>query len=169
MLTAVFAALCLTGSAKVPITNFTIKEELFTHNKLHIVAQDSMGNTEPRVRGRYTFKVNGFEKILVFSGGIAEFPDILKTSVFLYIKLEGGGRPVPRLFFVMQSGAGTFPVKISLMWLVAIPLALVIVSFIFKRVIYLALILVVLFFIFNKGLDLSNYLTAIKDWIASHL
>ncbi len=163
---------------KTPIADFKLAPALFENNSIHIRALDSAGNEDLTVNGRYRFTVNGFEKRLLFIGGNAEYPDNLKGSTFLYMKYEGlkAGtdaadevvKTVPRLFFVYRSDAGLVPVQISLFWLLAIPVLLLVISFIFKRLLILAILIIVLFFVFNKGLPVSRYGGAVKDWIHAH-
>lgn len=157
------------ASAKEPIHDYRLSPALFENNSIHIQAIDETGNEDSRIKGHYPFIVNGFEKRLLFIDGKAAYPDNLKGSAFLYMKYENPEKPVPRLFFVYRSDAGLVPVKISLFWLLAIPLGLVVLSFLFRRLIIIAVILIVLFFVFNKGLSVSRYAGALSDWVQSHI
>lgn len=151
-----------------PILNFKISPTLFETTSIHIQALDEAGNEDATINGKYLFQINGFEKRLTFAGGKASYPDSLKSSTFLYMKWAGAEKMVPRLFFVYRSDAGLVPVKISLFWLLAFPLALMLFSFVFKKLLFIAVIIFVLFFFLNKGLSVSNYATALKDWVISH-
>lgn len=155
--------------AKVPIHDFKLSPALFENNSIHIKALNEEGDEDILVNGRYNFSVNGFEKRLLFLGGNAEYPDNLTSSTFLYMKCGPVDRPVSRLFYVYRSGLGLEPFKISLFWLLVIPVILILGSFVFKRLIILAIIVIVLFFLFNKGLSVKSYLSAVKDWIHVHI
>ena len=155
--------------AKVPIHDFKLSPALFENNSIHIKALNEAGDEDILVNGRYTFSVNGFEKHLLFLGGSAEYPDNLTSSTFLYMKCGPVDRPVSRLFYVYRTAAGLAPFKISLFWLLVIPIILILGSFVFKRLIILAFIIIVLFFLFNKGLSVKSYLSAVKDWIHVHI
>lgn len=157
-----------TAIAREPIKDFKISPSLFETTSIHIQALDELGNEDLTIKGRYLFQINGFEKKLTFVGGKAEYPDSLKSSTFLYMKWAGAEKMVPRLFFVYRSAAGLVPVKISLFWLLAFPIALMLFSFVFKKLLFIAVIILILFFFLNKGLSVSNYATALKDWVISH-
>lgn len=158
--------LCL---ARVPIHDFKLSPALFENNSIHIKALNEAGDEDILVNGRYTFSVNGFEKRLLFLGGSAEYPDNLTSSTFLYMKCGPVDRPVSRLFYVYRTATGLSPFKISLFWLLVVPVILILGSFVFKRLIILAFIVILLFFLFNKGLSVSSYLSAVKDWIHLHI
>lgn len=165
-----FILVNLGGSmAKVPIHDFKLSPALFENNSIHITALNKAGDEDILVNGRYNFSVNGFEKRLLFLGGSAEYPDNLTSSTFLYMKCGPVDRPVSRLFYVYRTGSGLAPFKISLFWLLVIPVILILGSFVFKRLIFLAFIVIVLFFLFNKGLSVKSYLSAVKDWVHVHI
>ena len=155
--------------ARVPIHDFKLSPALFENNSIHIKALNEAGDEDILVNGRYTFSVNGFEKRLFFLGGSAEYPDNLTSSTFLYMKCGPVDRPVSRLFYVYRTTAGLSPFKISLFWLLVIPVILILGSFVFRRLIILVFIVIVLFFLFNKGLSVSSYFNAVKDWIHVHI
>lgn len=158
-----------TASARVRIHDFKLSPALFENNSIHIKALDEAGDEDISVNGRYSFTVNGFEKSLLFIAGNAAYPDNLKSSTFLYMKVGSVEKPVSRLFYVYRSDAGLVPFKISLFWLILIPVLLIMGSFVFKRLIVLVIIIFFLFFLFNKGLSVSGYIGAVKDWIHVHL
>ena len=134
-----------------PIHNFTVKENLLNNNGLAIVATDSLGNPDVSIEGNFLFVINGFTQSLDFSDGVAFCKLQLQKSSFLYIKHENEISKPANLFFVYKTDAGLNPFKISWYLLLAIPIGLILLGYMFKKIIGIVLLLLAAYMYFNQG------------------
>lgn len=149
------------------IDNFLVKESLLKNSKIAIIAADSLENPIEAVNGSYNFSVSGFTQQLTFANGVAILPLPIDKSTFVYIKHENDKGTHSKLLYIYKSDSDLKPITISRIFFIIIPLFIIILSFAFKKFIYLAVILLVIFFYFSasKGLNVSTYFETIIDYL----
>lgn len=147
------------------INNFLVKESLLKNSKLAIVAADSLNNPLERINGNYTFSVSGFAHPLKFNEGVAVLPMQLERSAFVYIKHVNELGTHSKLVYVYKSDGNLTPYMISTMWLILFPLIVIFIAFMFRKLIIVAIIVLLIFIYFNhsNGLDLSTFFESIFD------
>jgi hypothetical protein len=146
-----------------PIQNFTVKENLLNNNGLAIITTDSSGNPNEKIKGNFLFVINGFKQSLDFNDGVAFCKLQLQKSSFLYIKHENGKSNPANLYFVYQSDSGLNPFKISWYLLLAIPIGLILIGYMFKKIIGIVLVLLAAYMYFNhsNGLSIGTFFESI--------
>ncbi|MBK1441623.1 hypothetical protein JHJ32_16610 [Parapedobacter sp. ISTM3] len=153
------------------INHFIIKENLIKNGKLAVIATDADENPLTSVSGTYQFVVNGFKQELEFREGVAITPNAIESSAFVFIKHRNQQGSHGRLYYVVKNDNGLNPIAISWYFLILVPAVILLAAYLFKRMIVLAVIILVGLFIFNysKGLDLENIVETIvhgiKDWV----
>lgn len=176
-LSFIIAALLLTAAATMAndIAGFSVQESLEEGETIELIALDASGNRLEKLSGDVPFSINGFETDLKFRGGRAFFPSEVAASTFIYLKYKGGdgnAGNITRLYYVYQGLAGGFTVMhIPLLLLVVVPLGLILLGMIFRKLIIFALILLAAFFYFNntKGLSPGDFFDAAGEWLSSLL
>lgn len=161
---------CFASSAfaqDASINNFLVKESLLKNSKLAIIAADSLNNPKENVNGQYTFSVSGFTQELNFSGGVAVIPLQVSKSSFVYIKHENDSGTHSKLLYVFKKEGDLNPIVISTLYLILIPLIIVVLAFAFKKLIYVAIIIFLIFFIFgySNGLNISTFFETTFDYL----
>jgi len=151
------------------IKELGVKTTFLDNTKLTLIAEDSLGNEDKGINGSYPVEINGFEHNLVFILGRSQCPGNLKNSTFLSLKPQSGSLTKPNIFLLVQWGGGIYPQKISSFWLLAVPIGLIFLGYLFRKMIIFLIVLVFLFFFFNKGLDPITYLKHIYDWLSFHM
>ena len=157
-----------TGSAfaaSVAINHFVIKENPFAKNEVAVIATDTVNNILENVNGQFTFTVNGFDEPLKFDRGTAFLRHKLDRSSFLYIRHENDSGTHSILYYVYKTDDKLTPIHISWIVLIAIPLALVLLAYMFKRFIIIAIIIFCIFLYFNhhSGLTIPTFFESIFD------
>jgi uncharacterized protein YxeA len=157
------AALALADT--VSIKQFTIKENPFARQEIAIVATDTAGLVQESVSGKFAFTINGFDNELTFQSGTAFYRHKVQKSAFMYIKHKNEAGTHSGLYYIYKHGEKLSPLHISWMWLVAIPLIIVFIGYLFKRLIIIAVIILVIFIYFNhsNGLSLPTFFESIFD------
>jgi hypothetical protein len=140
-----------------PIKHFKIAENPYEQNQVSIVVTDTLNNTLDNVNGDYVFTINGFEDTLKFTSGVAFYKHKIDKSTFLYARHvdENGGATLSSLYYVYKSESKLVPIHISWMWLLIIPLSLVLLAYLFKRFIIIAIVIFCIFVYFNYHNNLS--------------
>ncbi|GAB3936085.1 hypothetical protein [Mucilaginibacter myungsuensis] len=153
----------------ITIKHFIIKDNPFGKNQMAIVATDTLNNTLENVNGDFSFTVNGFDQLLAFHNGVAFYPPKIEKSIFLYIRHHNDAGTVSKLYYVYKNNDKLLPFHISWGWLVVIPLGLILIGYLFKRLIIIAAIVFVIFFFFNhyNGLDIGTFFQSIVDGLKS--
>jgi hypothetical protein len=148
----------------VTIRHFLIKENPFSQNEIAVVATDTAGVTQESVTGDFSFTINGFQEQLKFEHGIAFYRHKLLRSSFMFLKHENELGSVAMLYYVYK-GDKLMPIHISWLVLVVIPLALVLLGYLFKKFLVIALVLFCIFFYFNyhNGLSVPTFFESIID------
>lgn len=149
----------------VTIKHFEIKENPFAKDQIAIVATDTSHNVLENINGWFTFSVNGFTESLRFEKGTAFYRHKLDKSTFLYVKHLNDAGTHSLLYYVYKTDDKLIPVHISWMVLLIIPVALVVLSYMFKRFIIVAIILFCIFLYFNHhaGLGVPTFFESIFD------
>lgn len=149
------------------INHFTIKDNLIQNNKLAVIATDADENPNESVSGTYQFVINGFQQELKFNDGVAITPNAIETSVFVFIKHRNQNGSHGRLYYVLKNEKGLNPIAINWYYLILVPATILLVAYLFKRLMLLAVLALVGLFIFNysKGLDIENIFETITHGI----
>jgi hypothetical protein len=167
---AVLVALSQFGWADtININHFVIKDNPFGQSQIAIVATDSLNNPLQNVNGDFTFAVNGFEQALTFNKGVAFYPPKIEKSIFLYLRHNNDVGTHSMLYYVYKHDDKLSPWHISWGWLLVIPLSLVLLGYLFKRFIIIAVIIFIIFIYFNhhNGLSFPTFFSSIIDGLKS--
>lgn len=140
------------------INHFIVKENLIKNGKLAIIATDAEENPIDSISGTFPFVINGFEQVLTFREGVATTPHAIETSAFVFIKHRNQNGSHGRLYYVLKNDGGLNPIPISWYFLIVVPAVILLIAYLFKRLMILAVIVLIGLFIFNysKGLNLEN-------------
>jgi hypothetical protein len=150
---------------KIAIKNFVIKDNPFAKSEFAIVATDTAGLTQDNVNGVFVFTINGFQESLNFDKGTAFYHHELAKSSFMYIKHENDTGTHSTLFYVYKTDSKLIPVHISWVALFAIPIILIVLGYMFKRFIIVAIVLFCVFFYFthSNGLNIPTFFETVID------
>ncbi|HZH54968.1 MAG TPA: hypothetical protein VFD72_04900 [Sphingobacteriaceae bacterium] len=145
------------------IRAFQVKENLIKNDKLAIIATDSLGHPQESVNGTFLFAINGFEHELTFNEGVGIAPNKIESSVFVFIKHQNHYGSNGQLYYVHKSEDGINPIHINWYYLILIPLIIILIGYLFRRFLMVAIVVLIIWFVFNysKGLDLPNFLDTI--------
>lgn len=145
------------------IRAFEVKENLIKNDKLAIIATDSVGIPQETVNGTFLFVINGFEHELTFHEGVGIAPNKIESSAFVFIKHQNHFGSNGQLYYVHKNESGINPIHINWYYLILIPLLIVVIGYMFRRLLIFALIILIVLFVFNysKGLDVQNLLDTI--------
>lgn len=156
---------CSAIADTVTIKHFVVKENPFAKDEIAIVATDTAGNILENINGRFAFSVNGFQQQLRFDRGTAFYHHKLDKSSFLYVKHINESGSSSLLYYVYRGDDKLTPVHISWIVLIAIPILLVVLGYLFKRFIIIAIIIFILFLYFNHhaGLGIPTFFESIID------
>jgi hypothetical protein len=163
---AVFA-----DTVTMAINHFVIKENPFAKDEVAIVATDSLGNIRENVSGTFNFSVNGFDDTLHFDNGTAFYRHKIDRSTFLYVRHQNDSGTHSILYYVYKSQDKLSPVHISWVLLLAIPCGLILLAYMFKRFIIIAIIIFAIFVFFNyhSGLSIPTFFQSIIDGLRNLL
>ncbi len=147
------------------IKNFTIKENPFAKDEVAVIATDTAGVTQENVNGLFKFTINGFDADLTFENGTAFYHHKLDKSSFIYIKHSNEAGSNSTLYYVYRQDTKLTPIHISWVILIAIPLILVLLAYMFKRFIIIAAIIFCVFLYFNhhSGLSIGTFFDTVFD------
>lgn len=149
----------------IAIDHFAVKENPFAKNEVAIVATDSLGSILEDVNGVFSFTINGFEDTLKFDRGTAFYRHRIERSTFLYARHVNDSGTHSMLYYVYKHGDTLNPFKISWIVLLAIPCALLLLGYMFKKFIVIAIIIFAIFLYFNyhNGLSMPTFFESIID------
>lgn len=166
---ALVAALCVRAQDANDIDHFVVRENLIKNGKLAIIATDAEEHPNEAISGSYQFVINGFKQELQFRDGVAITSNPIETSAFVFIKHRNQQGSQGRLYYVLKRDEGLNPIAINWYFLILIPAIILLIAYLFKRIMVLALIVLVALFVFNysKGLDLENIFETITHGIKS--
>jgi hypothetical protein len=149
----------------VTIQHFVIKENPFAKDEIAVVATDTANNILENVSGVFSFTVNGFQEALKFDKGTAFYRHKLERSSFLYVKHLNDSGTHSILYYVYKGDNKLMPLHISWIVLLAIPILLVLLGYLFKKFIIIAIIIFIIFLYFNhhSGLGIPTFFESIID------
>lgn len=149
------------------INYFDVKEDVVNTGKLTVIATDSLQHPQENINGIYTFSISGFTEVLSFNEGAALLPFKIDKSTFVYLKHENDQGTHSKLIYVFKKNDRLSPITISRIFLILIPLLLIVLAFVFKRFIYIALILFLIFLYFNhsNGLRVGTFFETTFDYL----
>jgi len=160
-----FAATMPAFADTVSIDHFTIVENPFAQSEVAVQAIDSLKRIRENVNGVFTFTMNGFQETLQFDKGTAFYRKKIDRSTFLYAKHQNDNGTHSILYYVYKNGDKLKPWHISWVLLLIIPCALILLAYMFKRFIIIAIVLFIIFFYFNhySGLSVGRFFESIVD------
>lgn len=149
----------------ITINHFIIKDNPFGQSQVAVVATDSADVVQENVNGIFTFAVNGFEQPLTFNKGVAFYSPKIEKSIFLYLRHNNDAGTHSKLYYIYKSNDKLLPLHISWGWLLVIPLSLILLGYLFKRFIIIAVIIFLFFLYFNhhNGLNVQTFFESILD------
>ena len=167
LLTVLVIPIVLHAQHDSGINHFILKENLIKNSKLAVIATDADENPKESISGTYQFVINGFQQELKFNEGVAITPNAIETSAFVFIKHRNQNGSHGRLYYVLKNEKGLNPIAINWYYLILVPAIILLVAYLFKRLMILAVLVLIGLFIFNysKGLDLENIFETIVHGI----
>lgn len=147
------------------IKNFLIKENLLQNNKIAIIAADTLDQPQESINGTYSFTINGFKQLLAFHNGVAVSDMEIEKSAFIYIKHENEENQPSKLYYIIKNDTGLNPIKINWYVLLVIPIGLILLGYMFRKLIGLIIFVLMAYIYFNysKGLSFPTFLESIFD------
>ena len=163
LLVSLVCRVCLADS--IAIKHFVVRENPYGKDEIAVVATDSAANTQENVNGTFTFTFNGFIQELNFSKGVAFYQPKLDKSAFLYLRHTNDAGTHAMLYYIYKHDDKLSPYHISWGWLLAVPLGLILLGYLFKRFIIIAAIIFLVFLYFNhhNGLTVPTFFESIID------
>ncbi|RYY34820.1 MAG: hypothetical protein EOP46_12140 [Sphingobacteriaceae bacterium] len=155
LLIFLFIATAQAYADTIAINHFTVVQNPFAEDEVAIQATDTALHVREEVNGVFTFSMNGFEETLQFDKGTAFYRHKIQKSTFLYAKHVNDNGTHSNLFYIYRNSGKLMPIHISWIWLLIIPCALVLLGYMFKRFIIIAVVIFVIFFYFNHANNLS--------------
>ncbi|WP_442795074.1 hypothetical protein [Pelobium manganitolerans] len=149
------------------INYFTVKENLLKGEKLAIIATDSLDVPQEHINGVFSFSVNGFRQDLRFNDGVAVCPLQMEKSAFVFIKHINDLKSPSKIYYVYKKDSDLYPYAISWYILLIVPLGLILLGYLFRRLIGIVIFVLMLLFYFyySKGLSIPTFFESIVDGI----
>jgi hypothetical protein len=149
----------------VSIKHFQVKENPFAESEIAITATDSAGTILENVDGVFSFTINGFQEQLKFERGTAFYHHKLEKSSFFYVKHINDSGTHSMLYYIYKQDSKLHPIHVSWVLLLIIPLGLVLLAYLFKRFIIIAIVIFCIFLYFNhhNGLSMPTFFESIID------
>ena len=149
----------------ITIKQFVVKENPFADSEIAITATDTAGNIQEKVEGVFAFTINGFQEQMRFDKGTAFYRHKLDKSSFFYVKHINDSGTHSMLYYIYKQDGKLRPIHVSWTLLLIIPLALVLLGYMFKRFIIIAVVIFCIFLYFNhhNGLSMPTFFESIFD------
>lgn len=149
------------------IKYFTVKENLLKGQKLAIIATDSVDIPDENINGVYNFSVNGFKQELKFNDGVAVCPLQIEKSAFIFIKHNNDLKSPSNLYFVYKKDSDLNPIKVNWYLLLVIPIGLILMGYMFRRLIGIIIFvfMILFYFYYSKGLSIPTFFESVFDGI----
>jgi hypothetical protein len=149
----------------ISINHFVVKDNPFAKDEIAIVATDTSNNVLENVSGDFAFTVNGFQENLHFDKGTAFYRHKLDKSSFIYVKHVNDTGTHSLLYYVYVGSDKLIPIHISWIIMIGIPLILIVLAYMFRKFIIVAIIIFVLFLYFNhhSGLGIGTFFESVFD------
>jgi len=168
----IFLAVCLifisasfAFADPIAIDHFVVKENPFAKDQVAIVATDSLDRVQEQLKGVFLFTLNGFEDTLKFEKGIGFYKRKIDRSTFLYVRHVNERGTHAKLYYIYKTDDTLKPFHISWGLLLILPLALILLAYMFKKFIVFAVIILLIFIYFNyhNGLSIPTFFESIID------
>ena len=172
---ALLGLLLLTAICKADeqsIKTFELRQNPFADNEVVVVATDSVGTILEGIGGGHTFYINGFKERLSFENGTGFYSRKLEKSTFIYLKNQDEyGFKGSVLYYVLKFDTHLFPIKISWLVFIIIPILLILLGYMFRKLIWLAVVLFIAFSYFHlsSGLGFATLFETITAGLKSLL
>lgn len=149
----------------VLIDYFTIRENPFAKDEIAIVATDSGTAIQENISGLFNFSINGFSQELRFDKGTAFYRHKIDKSTFVYIKHVNDSGTHSNLYYLYRHDGVITPVHIKWTYMALIPVLILLLAYLFRKLLVLAVVLIIGFFIFNhmNGLQIGTFFETIVD------
>ncbi|MBS1532338.1 MAG: hypothetical protein JSU01_18700 [Bacteroidetes bacterium] len=153
----------------VTINHFQVKNNPFAENEIAIVATDTADHILENMNGHFAFSINGFDENLKFDKGTAFYHHKFPKSGFLYVKHENDNGTHATLYYVYKMSDKLIPIHISWIVLLIIPVTLVVVAYMFRKLIIVTIIILIVYIWFNyhNGLGVGTFFESIFDGLKS--
>jgi len=147
------------------INYFIVKAPILQDNKLAIIASDSLQHPLEQINGTYNFSVNGFKQELIFENGVAICPLQIEKSAFVFIKHHNQTSDPSNLYFIYKEGQNAKPYRINWYLLLMIPIGLIMMGYLFRKLIGLVILILVVisYFNYSKGLSIPIFFESVLD------
>jgi hypothetical protein len=164
-LTLMSSVFTFADTVTVALNHFVVKENPFAADEVAIVATDTAGNIRENVSGVFNFTLNGFQEELNFDKGTAFYRHKIEHSTFIYAKHQDDNGTHGILYYIYKHDNKLSPVHVSWVLLLAIPCALILLAYMFKRFIIVAIIIFAIFVYFNyhHGLSIPMFFESVID------
>lgn len=140
------------------IDNFIVKENLTQNGKIAIIAVDSAEVADERIDGTFLFSMNGLQHSLQFHQGVAVPSQKIDGSTFVFFKHKNQDNSTGRLYFIYKKDNSLIPYKVNGLLLLIIPALLLLIAYVFKRMLLTLIILGLIYgyLSFSKGLAFTQ-------------
>ena len=151
------------------INHFEIRANNYATNEVVVVATDTLGHIQENVNGVFNFTMNGFQDTLKFISGVAFYKHKIDKSTFIYAKHQNESGTHGILYYIYNHNDKLTPLHISWVLLLAIPCGLILLAYMFKRFIIIAIIIFCIFLYFNhhNNLSIPTFFESIIDGLKS--
>jgi hypothetical protein len=153
----------------VTVDHFEVKNNPFAEREIAIVATDTAGHILENVNGHFAFSINGFDEHLKFEKGTAFYHHKFPKSGFIYVKHENDNGTHATLYYIYKTSDKLIPIHISWVVLLIIPVTLIVVAYIFRKLIIVAVIILIVYiwFSYHNGLGANTFFESIIDGLKS--
>jgi hypothetical protein len=153
------------------IENFMVKEHLLQNGQLAVIALDSTQRPAENLRGTFRFIINGFEKELRFSDGFGVLKEPIESSTFLLIQHKNSQGTQGKLYYIYKSKEKLKPYWIQWYWLLLIPLILALIAYVFKKLLWIIVLIFIgwMYFNYKNGLDVRTFFETLVNGIDNWL
>lgn len=164
-----FEAFSRPDTSRLLLNNFVVKENLLKNEKIAIIACDEQDNPLESVTGNFRFSINGFTQDLRFIDGVAVAPQPVDKSTFIYLRHRNESGTHGKLYYVIKKDNNLNIIKINWLLLLLIPLGIIFIGMMFRKLLIVAIIATIAIFYFNsdKGLTMPTFMDTIVDGLKS--
>ncbi len=158
-----FSLFILFSTANLFANEKSIKDfKLVTeNNQLNIRILDEEGKVQKDINENILFVFNGFEVLLRFSNGEAVYPPKLKESTLTFIKVNG----ISKIYVLFLKDSFSRAYEIPRWWLFLIPILVLILCFLFRKLLYVAIGILIIMVLLGKTDVLKTWFQVIIDAI----
>lgn len=149
--------------------NFTIvdfKLEMDENsNGLVVYTLDSNAHIDSTISGVFPFEINQIIQNLQFSNGRAVYPNAIKSKQFLFLQKDNPN--ASKFYYVIHGEIFHKIIQIPLWLLWFIPLIMLILAYLFRKIIILIFLLLFFGFFYFGGMDFSAMMNVLKEGFMS--